>query len=149
MNKEIMLIVFIIFSVNSVVEDVRSFRVRLHELVLGIAIVLVVKAIIGGADWIDTGAGGLVGALAFLAVKRISKGRLGSGDVWFSALIGFSFGFWTWDIGLLVAAFLGVLWTGILRLSGRRGSLRDIRVPFAPFMFAGSIAVSIFRGLSQ
>jgi prepilin signal peptidase PulO-like enzyme (type II secretory pathway) len=149
MENLIYLIAFVIFSANSVVEDILCFRIRLHEIALGISIILVSKAVLGGADWVDTIVGGCVGSIAFIIVKRFSKERLGAGDVWFSALIGFSFGFWTWDFGLLVAAFLGVLWTGILRLSGRRRSLRDIRIPFAPFMFIGAVAVSIYRGCMQ
>jgi prepilin signal peptidase PulO-like enzyme (type II secretory pathway) len=148
MDEGIFLIIFIIFSANSVFDDIASFRVRPHELAIGIMIVLAAKALLGGADWLDTAAGGAIGALSFLGVKRFSKGRLGAGDVWFSVLIGCCFGFWTWDLGLLLAAFLGVLWVGILRLSGRRGGVRDIRIPFAPFMFVGSIAVAVYRGLS-
>jgi leader peptidase (prepilin peptidase) / N-methyltransferase len=149
MKETLFLIIFIIFSANSIVDDISSFRVRPHELAIGIAIVLISKILIGDADWVDTAAGGSIGALAFLAVKYLSKGRLGAGDVWFSALIGCCFGFWTWDIGLLVAAFLGVLWVGIRRFSNGRRKIRDIRVPFVPFMFAGAIAVAVYRGLSS
>jgi prepilin signal peptidase PulO-like enzyme (type II secretory pathway) len=149
MKEGLFLIIFIIFSANSIIDDVLSFRVRPHELAIGIAIVLAAKILIGNADWIDTAAGGSIGATAFLAVKRFSKGRLGAGDVWFSAFIGCCFGFWTWDIGLLVAAFLGVLWVGILRLSSGQRNIQDIRIPFAPFMFAGAIAVAIYRSLQS
>jgi len=149
MNEWLYLSIFTIYSINSVIEDVLSFRVRLHEIALGIAVVLAVRAIMGDGGWMEALASGAIGALVFLVVEKASKGRLGAGDIWFSAFIGVSFGFWTWDLGLLAAAALAAAWVCALSLSGRRGALRQIRIPFVPFMFAGAIAVALYRGLSR
>lgn len=144
------LLLFILFSINSVVDDIRTFSVRSNELAIGIGIMIVVKLLFGDGDFIDGIVGGLMGASALALSKRVSKGRLGSGDIWFSALIGFSFGFWTWDACIIIAAVLGAIWIGLRRSSSpMRPSIWQIRIPFAPFMFMGAIMVSIYRGLSR
>jgi prepilin signal peptidase PulO-like enzyme (type II secretory pathway) len=149
MNEWIYFIIFFTFSINSVIDDAISFHVRPRELAIGIATVIAVKHLANNTNWIDTIIGGATGALAFFTAKHLTKGRLGTGDIWFSSLIGCSFGFWTWDIGLLFAAFVGILWVGILRISRPRSNIRDIRIPFAPFMFIGSIVTAIYRGYAS
>jgi len=150
MKSIIVFFAFMIFSFGSVMEDVRCYCVRSNELAIGIAAVIIIKLLLGGDDWAGTLGGGSIGVLSLALVSKLSMGRLGSGDIWFSALIGFSFGFWVWNACIFIAAFLGAIWIGCRRISSpQRPSLWHIRIPFAPFMFIGAIAVSIYRGLSQ
>jgi len=148
MSRFVFIIIFLFFSLNSVIDDIRDFRVRISEIGVGIVVVLAAKLLVSTETAIDAAISGMVGAVSFYVIMRFSRGRLGAGDVWFSALIGSAFGFWTWDFGVLTAAFLGILWVCILRITGRRTAVRDIRIPFVPFMFVGALVVSIYRGLS-
>jgi prepilin signal peptidase PulO-like enzyme (type II secretory pathway) len=148
MNGLVFIVIFLVFSVNSVFDDIRDFKVRICDIGVGIIVVLIVKLLLSTTLLYESVIGGSIGVLSFYGIMRFSRGRLGAGDVWFSALIGTAFGFWTWDLGILLAAFLGMLWIGIVRIAGFRSALRDIRIPFVPFMFVGSLAVSIYRGFS-
>jgi prepilin signal peptidase PulO-like enzyme (type II secretory pathway) len=150
MKTNLVLLLFILFSINSVVDDLRTFSVRSKELAIGIGTIIAVKSLFGDGDWIDGIVGGSMGALVLALAKRVSKGRLGSGDIWFSALIGFSFGFWAWDACIIIAAVLGMIWIGLRRSSSPlRPSIWHIRIPFAPFMFVSAIMVFIYKGLTR
>lgn len=149
MSEHLCLAIFTLCSLRSVVNDIRAFRVEPQEIAFGIVAVIIAKASLGGIDWTDTILGGGIGLLSFAFIARFSQGRLGYGDVWFSTLVGFAFGFLTWDFGMLAAAILGLLWVIVLSMKHHVRDYSGIRIPFVPFMFAGSIAVSIYRGLSQ
>jgi prepilin signal peptidase PulO-like enzyme (type II secretory pathway) len=112
-------------------------------------VVIMAKLLFGGADLIETLCGGAIGCLALEFVRRLSMGRLGSGDVLFSALIGLAFGFWVWDVCILIAAVMGTIWIGIRKISSpRRMNAWLIRIPFAPFMFVSAILVFVCRSMS-
>jgi prepilin signal peptidase PulO-like enzyme (type II secretory pathway) len=150
MKSSLILLVFILFSFNSVVEDVRRFCVRANELAIGIVAVTLVKALLGGTDWMETLGGGAIGGVALALVRKLSLGRLGAGDVVFSALIGFSFGFWQWNACILIAAVMGIIWICFKRILWlRRISAWHIRIPFAPFMFVSAIAVALCRSAAS
>lgn len=150
MKTYLILLLFILFTINSVVDDLRTFMVRPKELAIGIVVIIAVKLLFGDGDWLESVIGGSVGAALLALARVVSMGRLGSGDIWFSALIGLSFGFWAWDACIFIAAVLGMAWIVLMRSSNPlRPSLWRIRIPFAPFMFAGTIVVSLYMGLSQ
>jgi prepilin signal peptidase PulO-like enzyme (type II secretory pathway) len=141
--KVIRLMVFIAFSIGSVIEDAKSYRVKLLEIAIGITVIVGIRFAMADCTWIEIMAGGLIGALSFLLVERLFRGKLGPGDIWFSSYIGFAFGFSAWDLSMVVAAFLGLAWTMVKAVLKRRECQVDIRIPFTPFMFGGAIAVSI------
>ncbi|MDR1804394.1 MAG: prepilin peptidase [Treponema sp.] len=85
----------------------------------------------------EAAAGLLVGLGFFLLARLVSRGKLGLADVWYSALIGMVLGPRRW-YGAICLACAGALI--LLLASGKR------RVPFIPFMAAGSIAISILQG---
>jgi prepilin signal peptidase PulO-like enzyme (type II secretory pathway) len=144
--KAILLLVFVAFSIRSVIEDAKSYRVKPLEIAIGIAVVAGMRSAMEVRTWMEVIAGGLVGALAFFSVERLSRGRMGAGDIWYSSFIGFAFGFVAWDISMVVAAFLGLAWITAKTAFNRTECIFNTRIPFTPFMFVGSVAVAIVRG---
>ena len=60
----------------------------------------------------------------FWGIHRLTRGRLGIGDIWFSGFIDITFGFWGWNWSILLVAFRGI---GYLSIRKIIGSVRDIR----------------------
>ena len=142
----ILLLIFMVFSLNSLVEDIRFFRVHVYEIILGILIMAVAKLLLGFSDWTSSLIGGGLGGLSFWVIYKIAKGRLGAGDIWYSIFIGFTFGFWIWDIGMLIGAALAGLWIYIRWLRNKRFPIKNLKVPFLPFLFVGSVLTFVCKG---
>ncbi len=140
---------FVVFSIRSVLDDMRRYTIRSIEIVGGIVCVLIARIILSPESIIYCCLAGAIAWASFCIIGYASLGKLGNGDALFSAFVAATFGFWIWDLGLLLATAFGTIWISILRISGRRPSIRDIRIPFVPFMFAGALAVSVYRGLSS
>jgi prepilin signal peptidase PulO-like enzyme (type II secretory pathway) len=85
----------------------------------------------------EAAAGLLVGLAVFLLARLVSRGKLGLADVWYSALIGMVLGPRRWYGAICLACACALI---LLLATGKR------RVPFIPFMAAGSIAISILQG---
>jgi len=149
MDDLVLALNFIFFSARSVVEDIRTFRVRRKELLVGIIVSAGEQIIISPGRIAHALAATVIAAAFFILIGAVLKGKLGLGDAWLSAFVGISFGFWNWNSTIVIASVLGISWILILRVSGRRPSLRDIRIPFVPFMFVGALAVAVYRGLSS
>ena len=143
----IIVLAFIAFSIGSVVEDLRCYHLRINELILGGVIILSLRGLSGSLDIVEVALGGILGGAAFWAVHVFSRGRLGAGDIWYSAFIGITFGFWVWDLAMFLGALTAAAWLIIRALfSGRQSAFRQ-RIPFAPFMFVGSILSYGIKGL--
>jgi prepilin signal peptidase PulO-like enzyme (type II secretory pathway) len=85
---------------------------------------------------------GLVSALVFWLIRWKTRG-LGLGDVKFAALIGFFCGFPGVCAAFFIAALSALLITLALPFlfpATERGSVRLVRIPFAPFLSLGAIA---------
>jgi prepilin signal peptidase PulO-like enzyme (type II secretory pathway) len=78
----------------------------------------------------------LLGLSIFLLVYLFLKDRLGLADVWYSALTGMMLGPWWWYAAIALACFSGIIYMAVLK---RR------RIPFIPFMAAGSITASLIQ----
>ena len=71
------------------------------------------------------------------ALRALSRGGLGGGDVKMSALVGAAAGSGGVVTAALVAALAGGLAAGVLVASGRAG--RGARLPYGPFLALGGI----------
>jgi prepilin signal peptidase PulO-like enzyme (type II secretory pathway) len=85
---------------------------------------------------------GLASALVFWLIRWKTRG-LGMGDVKFAALIGFFCGFPGIFAAFFIAAIsalLTVLTLPFFFPATERGSVRLVRIPFAPFLSLGAMA---------
>lgn len=104
---------------------------------------LLAAAILASSAWPDRGVaqaltGGL-GALAVaLAVRLLSRGGLGGGDVKMAALVGSVVGSSSAPVAGLVAVVTGGAAAALLLTTRRAG--RGARLPYGPFLAAGGIA---------
>ncbi len=85
------------------------------------------------------------GPFIFMMIRLISRGKLGMGDVKFSALMGLFLGFPGWFAALSAASFLGLLFAAAGCIAGALN--KTSRIPFAPFLTAGSIGVYLLTPL--
>ena len=80
----------------------------------------------------------VVGLLFILAVRFVSKGKIGVGDAKLSALIAFSLGIGGWILALLLASLAAIVFAAVRIARGVMS--REDRIPFAPFLGAGAAA---------
>ena len=92
---------------------------------------------------------GILIALPFLITAMIYKGRLGGGDIKFTAAIGFMLGFDAAVIAAIIGLTTGLLYCAavyIYRLIRRtREKERNMPFPLAPFLSTGCIAALILQ----
>lgn len=124
------------------IQDIKTKQISLWKLILYGLLVLAMeigKFFTGGEDF--TGLffyclTGMVPGLLLLLLARVTDEAVGYGDGLFMLVLGFSLGFWN-GLGVLATALSGVFLTALwLYVSGKRG--RVFRIPFLPFLFAGT-----------
>ena len=142
-------LIYIIFSLHSVVEDMRTCKVKVLELLIGTVLSATVQILLDNTRWTNMTLGAAAGFFPFYCIHRIAKGRLGAGDIYLSVFTGVSFGFWTWDIGLLVGCVFAFAYILLHRIVDRGRPINEIKIPFAPFIFGGALVGSILRSTIQ
>ncbi|WP_432154813.1 prepilin peptidase [Streptomyces tricolor] len=112
-------------------------------LTAAVLVLLGVAAVLPGAggSWTSALLGSLVLAACYFVLFLISKG-FGFGDVKLALVLGAVLGWYGWAI-VLVGTFAGYLYGIGLILAGRAG--RTSRIPFGPFLLAGTLA-GVFLG---
>ena len=121
--------------------DVRRLPSRIVLPSYGVAVLLLIPAAIAGPGWAAAARGlaaaAVLGAFYWL-LSRIPRG-MGMGDVKLAPLLGLYLGWLGWS-SLAVGAFTGFLLGGIVgvALMAARVANRRSRIPFGPFMLAGT-----------
>jgi leader peptidase (prepilin peptidase)/N-methyltransferase len=105
----------------------------------GVAVLLLVPAMIADHSW-TAGIRGLIAAVVlFLTFLVISFFGMGGGDVKLAALLGIYLGWLGWSsvaVGMFAGFMLGGLFGVAVMLT--RAATRKTRVPYGPFMLAGA-----------
>lgn len=149
MNKNygqtILLISFITFSFPVCVIDIKDKRIPDWSVFPGIIVLSALRFFMFGDSAGEIISDMLTGSLLFIAVRFFTKGNLGLGDVKFAALMGVFNSFPGWFFATATASFFGLIFalTGIF--SGKLN--RSSKIPFAPFLTAGSI-ITFFLNLT-
>ena len=126
---------FAIFSLFIARADMKTGTVPRIAFVFALPFFFVWKTLFLGREHLwGSALGMLTGLIVFMLVFILLKSKLGLADVWHSALIGMVHGFWWWYIAIGAACFMGMLY---IIASKKR------RIPFIPFMAAGSIFASM------
>ncbi len=137
---------FIIFSSISAaasVSDIKHLRIPDILTVTGIISLLSVKIAMTAENPFPTVCGLFSAGMLFMAVRVLTEGKLGMGDVKFSALTGAFLGFPGWVTAAAAASAAGLVFASAGIASGRIN--KNTRIPFAPFLTAGSITAFIIN----
>ncbi len=135
------IISFIIFSSISAAasfSDIKHLRIPDILTISGTISLLSVKLAITVENPFNTACGILSAVILFMTVRLLTGGKLGMGDVKFSALMGIFLGFPGWFTAAAAASAAGLVFALAGIVSGKMH--RDSKIPFAPFLTAGSIA---------
>lgn len=81
--------------------------------------------------------GGLLGFLLLLAIAWLSRGGMGGGDIKLFAFIGLFIGWKGVLLSLVLASLAGTIYGVVLLVIGKYE--RKMAVPFAPFIFIGTV----------
>jgi len=139
-------------SIALTVIDVRTHRLP-NAIVLpalGATTALLAASCLFGAPWsafVRAVTAGIVLFLFFAALRFVGRGAMGGGDVKFAALVGLVLGWGGWSAvlaGVLAAFLLGGL-VGLALILARRAD-RTTRIPFGPFLAAGTWVGTIAEG---
>ena len=131
------LVTFLIFSLAASVIDIRQKRIPDWIVFPGAAVLLVLRAINFGDPLVRILLEMLSGPIIFFGIRIFTKGKLGMGDVKFAALMGVFIGFPGWFAAAGLASILGLMFALTGQILGRIN--KSSRIPFAPFLTAGSI----------
>lgn len=115
----------------------------------------VVVAVLMTGEWeraVSSAVGAAGSRVLYAGLRRLSRtvtgaAALGRGDVNYASLLGLVTGYCGWLVPLWAAGaafLLGGLASLALLAAGRAG--RQTRLPFGPFMFAGSVAAVLALG---
>lgn len=135
---------FILFSIPSVISDIKNYVVKPLSIYLGTAAIAVTCAFYCPSVFIPSIISLAAFFLIFLVTHFIVKDKLGFGDVKYSLLCGFASGHILWALaGLGISCVLTLLAFLCLKISGKSAVVK--KLPFVPFLFAGILIIMISR----
>jgi len=139
MNR-ICLLIFLSFSIPAAVRDIKELMIPDWTVYAGSAALLVYQLIFARECLLQGLLGAALSPLLFYAVRRCTNFGMGLGDVKYSILCGLCAGASLAFISYAAASLICLIFFLILRLSNRQAG-RETKIPFAPFMAAGILAV--------
>lgn len=126
-------IIFSLFLIAAVCQDLRKKEISIYVLVLFGCMAAAIRVWNGGL--VEGGGGAVIGVLLLLAGKA-TGGGIGYGDGWFFVVSGIFLGFWKNFCLLSYGAFLCGVICMVLFLWGMKGGadVRKRAIPFLPFL---------------
>lgn len=136
-------IVFITIMIWSTVTDLKETIVPDRFIVIGLTLVLILRAIYG-VDFVHFIVSGIVSFGSLFLIFILSNGKMGGADVKLYALIGLSIG-WVDSLGsLFYASIIGLLFQ-IPSIVKSKGQIdREKEIPFVPFITLGVLCTYVF-----
>jgi len=129
-----MIIVFLLFSFSLSIYDIKYKKVPNIVLFILFILSLLNKIFINRSittSFLNLG----ISLLTLLLVYFISKGKLGMGDIKFSSIIAFEFGYKIWVYSLLYCSFIALIISLVLVKINKINT--KTKIPFIPFISAG------------
>ena len=138
---------FALFAIPACITDMREYKIPDIYVIAG-AVSLAVLRIFAYKTCVSKIFLDMIpGTAVFLTIRAITGNKLGMGDVKFAAFMGVFTGFPCWFLATLLASLLGIAFTIAAIAMGKLS--RDSRIPFAPFLTAGSMGAYIILPLLQ
>jgi prepilin signal peptidase PulO-like enzyme (type II secretory pathway) len=143
----VLAVIFGVCAVSITFFDLKELRVPDVLSLGGLAAVVLVRLLPMGEQPLPVLVSAGIGFAVLWAVHASTSGRLGLGDVKYSALIAAYLGFPAWCIALFVASTAGLAFGLLLAGLGRLHSPHPI--PFAPFLSLGAMAAVMLAPLLE
>lgn len=132
-------LVFLAFALPLSVIDIRTMRIPAWMTYAGCAAALVYMSVYGRPHLLNALTGAAVIFLLFLFLREITHKGLGFGDVRYSLLCGLYCGFPGILAGCALAALGGLLYFALFHIIKRNIPIKNVKIPFAPFMTVGTV----------
>lgn len=144
MTVKIVMLTFIIISIINSYLDLKTMQISLLLNYIGIAVALITYLIDSPQLLLRNLIGGIILFLIFLFVWKITHKGLGAGDIHYSLFCGLISGFPGFLIAGIITSIIGLAVFFVIKISGRQKSIKNMKIPFIPIMFAGTLGVGIF-----
>lgn len=132
MYSYVRMLAFCLFSLPIVIKDVKVMKIPIAYSYGGLLLLLIMDMIVEKEDFL-MGIGGMASLFViFILVKIICKNKLGEGDVHYSLFCGFYSGLLNCQVSMIMSCLLAISYIKIKTKNGK--------IPFAPFMFLGTIS---------
>lgn len=145
MNNLIFYSVFFFFSLCLALSDIKYMHIPLRVNYTGIIVFVLCVLLTEPHSIVQISAGAFVLLFIFCIVRMVVKGKLGMGDLHYSIFCGLFCGPVVCFFAIFLSSVLSMCFIlFILLLKKQKSDGVNIKIPFVPFMFAGSfIAKSI------
>jgi len=141
----VLLILFMLFSIPVSVFDIRSMRIPNWIVFSGTVFLFAVRYFYFKDSPVGMLINMLSGGLMFYTIRFITKGKLGMGDVKFAALIALFTGFPLFFAAVAFSSITGLIFA-LAGLSVGRIN-KTTKIPFVPFLTAGSIIACLIKNI--
>ncbi len=135
-GQDFSLVIFLLFSIPACAADIKHNRIP-NQTVYPAILILTALKLICRIPFSAFLPGLFAGALIFYAIRVFTGGKMGMGDVKFAALMGLFNGFPYWFTAVFIASLTALIFILPGIVTGRIHT--DTKIPFAPFLTAGSI----------
>lgn len=129
--------IVLVEAVPICITDLRERRIPDLWTIGGLLLAVLISAVFAPSGLPARLIGASVGFLPIRLLNLWTGGKIGLGDAKYSALIGAGLGVGGWFWALLAASLLGLVVGGVMMALGRME--RHYRMPFGPFLAAGSL----------
>lgn len=147
MHNTVLLLFFLSVAVPISLTDIKAMRIPNYLVIAGGILVILgcinMNVTLCMQRLSNCFFGALILFLQFLAIYIICKNKLGFGDVKYSAVCGAFCGFpYVFSAGI-IAAGSALIYFALLKLSGKQ--IKEMKIPFAPFMSIGVLLILIYK----
>jgi len=139
-------LIYLAFAVPLSIIDIRTMRIPSWLTYAGCAGVLAYLCIFCRPHLLNALTGAAVIFLLFFLIRELTHKGLGFGDVRYSLLCGLYSGFPGVLAGCALASFCGLLYFALFHIIKRNVPIKNVKIPFAPFMTAGTVIAALTIG---
>jgi leader peptidase (prepilin peptidase) / N-methyltransferase len=136
-------LIFLVFAVPLSLIDIRTMHIPAWITYAGCAAILVYTVVCRRSYIVPGLTGAAVIFLLFLLLRELTHKGLGFGDVRYSLLCGLYCGFPGILAGCVLAALSGLVYFGLFHIIKRNVPIKTVKLPFAPFMTAGTVTAAL------
>ena len=139
----VLTLIYLAFAVPLSIVDIRTMRIPSWLTYAGCAAVLVYIGVYGRMHLLNALTGAAVIFLLFFLLRELTHKGLGFGDVRYSLLCGLYSGFPSVLAGCALASLCGLLYFALFHTIKKNVPIKNVKIPFAPFMTAGTVIAAL------
>ena len=144
MILKLILITFVIVSLINTYLDLKTMHVSILLNYIGMIICVLLYLIDSPHLLMNHFLGSIILFLVFILVWIFAHKGIGWGDIHYSLFCGFISGFPGFIFSGFTMAVIGLIVFLIIKIISGKKSIKELKIPFVPMMFAGTIFGVIF-----